>query len=1852
MATDHNFRIKNGLEVGGQLIVNSSGQLVVANVTSNLKFNDNVKALFGDSGDVEFYFDGNSTILRNTASSTGNPIYIQGGAGTGAPIYLQAINGTNGIRVETSGKVALYHGSTERFYTTSSGASITGDLAVSGNLNIAGEVNSTTTTVTDLEVTDKTITLGAGQTEANSGNSGIIIDGSNASMLWNETSGNFRFNEGIEIANGASTNQLRLTTETGTAQIADTFTDTTTQKSYIYFDAGTGSNDPGYIMHETSDSEQNEGVLHLAPSDDNDANDYVSIHGTNDPDCLRLRTNGKIETAGSYQLTLLSGSGDVLVDDGLTVGGTISTGNAALSSNNLTINNGSGYGTIELGGSSGAFIDLKRPGGDDYDMRIVSDAGTGGRIGLANGDFTIDSPNYINFDADGGNVVLLDAGDTFGRFVNSSGDFIIKSDNADNDIKFQGVDGSTTITPVWIDMSAAGRMHIDAQLRILNSSGHADIYKSGADLIFSNNTSAGVIKFWANAQERVRLQANGDLDLKTGGLDIGGVEVINSSRNVHVNSSLEIGQYGDTTGGIIYLNGTTASKRAEIACSNGNLHIDADNGNGIYLNWYGSQSSTSTAGTYFGNANAGEVARIDGNGNFTLDGNIISTSAGHNYIELDNSQSNTRKWRIYNGQAWNQDALLIYDQTADSTALTIETGKLGINRGAGSLSHTLDVGGSIAIAGTEIFDSGRNLKAVPVGTFTGYITVNGRYVEDYDTSGHFYLGNNDWSQLINNQSGVSYSATHQGMQFNNQSGTIPCHIPIDPNSHYRVKVRIKHVSHSSGSGRFYFGVHTLNENKSGLQSDQANSYNYGVAIGGPLTAGTTYEFEDTFSGYNATNAGDHNKFDPEGKYFDLIYICNYQGAGTTVIQSIEVERLPDIQWLGSKKAILDDSTSTVFTGSSTGIKMGSAAIWPTTGNDGSNSTSGTKDLGASSVKWKDLFISGAANVGTITTTGNINAHSNIISTGTNPLVLSANGGTNIELYNNGNSYYDANNHNFRNTAGNVTQMTLNTSKLFVGVPIQTNTYLAVTNTSGSQNILIGNQDSAGVNKPAMINGVNGYLRFGHGNSWSGSGGTFTEAMNLLGNNVHVNNSLYLSEYIYHTGDTDTYVRIQDNSWTFRTGGGDRLVIDNSTTTISNNLAVTGTIASGAISSEASTHYLGGIKIAAENSAQNYIAFSGTTGDQPGNYNHSYIGERIHSGTERSELLLVKFNDVEGASGTDRIRHIANNHVFDTYTSAISIASDANLNSAAAAGTFTTRMTIDQDGDIILSNSSKLKGAVFYEALNAGSTDATATSPRFYSPSSGKGALSAGGAARLEFDSGAVTVGSTNGRLNLTSATYSFGTSFWAGGNGYPGYQFTGSNTRFGFSSTTGVVDVYADGNFYATDNAYKVWHANDFSSTNISNWNTAYSNASQALGTTAAVTFATVNTGQGATEVHLMNQNVRTTDSPTFNGLSTNSDITFNNSGTTKRGIRGTMGDNDMWFIGGGATASNAGYLEIATGDDGQTAASAEYMYFSQYGPGSPWSGTLFRRHAMFDPDGRSIWNFHRTPTSNAAILADSSITINTRTGSHNYIQFRNDSDDGTHAGLVFTDNNHGGSVLFTNHSAAENTAGRADTLHLSGYQGVDIRSGTGSAEIPANKTRVARFATASITLDKNTSVTGTLGCSGNLTVSSSNTTGGGIILADDGDIVDLNDAYCSMRFSYGVRIFSANRGGSAVIALKNNGEIIANSNITAYGSASDIRLKENIETIKDPIDKVQKLRGVTFDYKKDGSRSTGLIAQELEEVLPEVVYETVDAYDDDNKYKAVRYGNIVGLLVEAIKEQQNEITELKELINKLIDNK
>jgi hypothetical protein len=129
-----------------------------------------------------------------------------------------------------------------------------------------------------------------------------------------------------------------------------------------------------------------------------------------------------------------------------------------------------------------------------------------------------------------------------------------------------------------------------------------------------------------------------------------------------------------------------------------------------------------------------------------------------------------------------------------------------------------------------------------------------------------------------------------------------------------------------------------------------------------------------------------------------------------------------------------------------------------------------------------------------------------------------------------------------------------------------------------------------------------------------------------------------------------------------------------------------------------------------------------------------------------------------------------------------------------------------------------------------------------------------------------------------------------------------------------------------------------------------------------------------------------------------------------------------------------------------------------------------------------------------------------------------------------------------------------------------------------------------------------------------------------------------------GSNIGLLNSGGSWSLKCDNSGNVTATGNVTAY---SDLRIKENIRTVDNALDKVQSMRGVYFDRKDTGKASVGVIAQEIEQILPEVV-ETQDTRTDENKdglsdLKTVSYGNIVGVLIEAIKELRAEVAELKE---------
>ena len=134
----------------------------------------------------------------------------------------------------------------------------------------------------------------------------------------------------------------------------------------------------------------------------------------------------------------------------------------------------------------------------------------------------------------------------------------------------------------------------------------------------------------------------------------------------------------------------------------------------------------------------------------------------------------------------------------------------------------------------------------------------------------------------------------------------------------------------------------------------------------------------------------------------------------------------------------------------------------------------------------------------------------------------------------------------------------------------------------------------------------------------------------------------------------------------------------------------------------------------------------------------------------------------------------------------------------------------------------------------------------------------------------------------------------------------------------------------------------------------------------------------------------------------------------------------------------------------------------------------------------------------------------------------------------------------------------------------------------------------------------------------------------------------------YGMRI---NSNSSATLAfaiydqsntlrfkIEGDGDVVAQGSID---SASDIKLKTNIKTIDNALDKVLQLRGAEYDrIDRDNEHEIGVIAQEVEEVIPELVH--------GDETKTVSYGNMTAVLIEAIKEQNEIINRMRKEIEDL----
>lgn len=121
--------------------------------------------------------------------------------------------------------------------------------------------------------------------------------------------------------------------------------------------------------------------------------------------------------------------------------------------------------------------------------------------------------------------------------------------------------------------------------------------------------------------------------------------------------------------------------------------------------------------------------------------------------------------------------------------------------------------------------------------------------------------------------------------------------------------------------------------------------------------------------------------------------------------------------------------------------------------------------------------------------------------------------------------------------------------------------------------------------------------------------------------------------------------------------------------------------------------------------------------------------------------------------------------------------------------------------------------------------------------------------------------------------------------------------------------------------------------------------------------------------------------------------------------------------------------------------------------------------------------------------------------------------------------------------------------------------------------------------------------------------------------------------------------GNTGATGLDTNGNLSINGSITATGDItafSDRRLKSEIERIEGGLEKVSKINGYT--YIQNNKRSTGCVAQEVMEVLPEAVLEVYNGTAEETLY-TLAYGNLAGLFVEAIKELKGELDALKKKV-------
>jgi hypothetical protein len=614
------------------------------------------------------------------------------------------------------------------------------DINVTGNINVTGDLN--TVSVADLDVTDQTITLGAGQNEASSGGSGIVVDGSGASLLWDESNDEWDFNKSINVT-GAITSNDRITGDGTEAAPAFRFaTDTNTGMfppsggDVIGF--ATGGTERMRVNNSGIDVTGTVTATDLLIDTDvlvtDSTNDRVGINKTSP--ATTLDVGGSI-----YFSSILRGTSDgsessptiqpgLDADTGLYRPATNQIGFTTAGTNALTLDasqNATFAGTISSGAitTTGTFtghnINLRNDTavdgaiirdisfltsaaqGTDDRVAIIRASNQGGDGTNRGGKFTFYTRKSNNAGFNSTLVLDKDGNSTFAGAITASGDIsIVESDNAKMIVNSVGdyfpslqikrTSGSSKSNYEWnFQLGSSGFLNlVDG-----TNSYYAAIFKNNGDVALSNDTdSTNPVLFLDKSTESATFA--GTID--SGAINISGTSSLSTEFKI---GNLTWNQNTSTTSGLLHqyrgsdgyselqINNTSTSGAVVLNIRNASASVAtiANNGNATFNGKVGIGTNNPT------NAKAhivGDGSYVGDYGYSTL---VLEDASGYAGLNLRNGNNN---WLMRNDGS-NNSLQIVSSSNASGPGtgtytprlVIMQAGKVGI--GETNPSYQLDI---------------------------------------------------------------------------------------------------------------------------------------------------------------------------------------------------------------------------------------------------------------------------------------------------------------------------------------------------------------------------------------------------------------------------------------------------------------------------------------------------------------------------------------------------------------------------------------------------------------------------------------------------------------------------------------------------------------------------------------------------------------------------------------------------------------------------------------------------------------------------------------------------------------------------------------------------------------------------------------------------------------------------------------------------------------------------------------------------------------------------------------------------------------------------------------------------------